>query len=88
MKRLKLLLVLLLCFSIFSCEEKINPNETYKYDVWIVSKYKKKYYLGTVTGLSSCKYIANQKIKGDINTGWTYECCLVTKLSRCKEKHK
>lgn len=84
--KLKKLLFIFILIIISSCEEKINIKETYKYDVWLVNG-NKKHYAGTVKGLSSCKYVANSKIRGRSNIGWHYECCWVTNLSRCQEVH-
>lgn len=75
--------------SIVSCGDSgKSPQETYTYHVWLEHQNGKKIYAGTVTGLSSCKYIANQKIGGSKNPGWSYFCCWENNGNKCSERHK
>lgn len=87
-------LLLLVGICLFSaCEKKPDATETYSYNSFFVypEPEEKKVYVGTVTGLSSCKYIVSdyyakrhKYIKGE----WDYICCLRTKESECSEKHR
>lgn len=88
-KKKVLLLVLISSISLVSCWDKeISPKESYKYNVWIEHIKGKKIYIGTVKGLSSCKYIANKKIGGSKNPEWSYFCCWQKNGNKCYEQHK
>ena len=85
-------------FSFLACKEETKATETYKYNAFFShpedgSKYSgKKIYVGTVTGLSSCKYIVSnyyaKRRKLLPKEGWDYICCLDSKEDACKEQHR
>lgn len=84
-----LLSVLLAALSLSACgEAEKPPKESYTYNVWLEHIKGKKVYAGTVVGLSSCKYIANQKIGGSKNPGWSYFCCWQHNDDKCYDRHK
>jgi hypothetical protein len=88
------ILVLLVCFCFLSaCEKEQEPTETYSYNAYFIypKPEDKKVYVGTVTGLSSCKYIVSDyyaKRYKYIKGKWDYVCCLRTDKSECAEEHK
>ena len=91
----KLFSISSLLFSLFlaSCEEKVSATEENVYNSYFVQyePEEKKMYVGTVTGLSSCKYIVSDyyaKRRKFIKGSWDYMCCLKTARSNCSEKHR
>lgn len=74
---------------LFACEQKKDPREKYTYHVWLQGPEpdKKVIYSGTVTGLSSCRYIAKNRIRSPkSNPGWTYFCCHDDGSDKCAER--
>lgn len=83
---------IILCFLV-ACEEKKDDTQTNKYNAFFVYPVgkDKRTYVGTVKGLSSCKYIVSDYyskrrkfIKGD----WDYVCCLRAEGNECLEEHR
>lgn len=93
MKLNKILLALLVLLALASCKEK-NPSEEAGYNAFFVyPETEKKVYIGTVTGLSSCKYVASDyynKRRKYIKGKWDYICCLRNEATgeECVEKHR
>lgn len=83
----KHLMLFSLLIFVASCNEK-PPEETYKYNVYLYNKNNEKLYSGTVVGLSSCRYIAKNRIRGNKNPGWDYFCCRQDGKNQCLEKAK
>jgi len=80
---------LLIAFSglITACEDKGNPKEKNSYHVWLHNDKGQVLYSGKVKGLSSCRYVANQRIRNQTdNPGWDYTCCRIEGTEDCKEK--
>jgi len=98
MSKYSILLIVISLFFTISCEKKEETTEKLQYNsyfVYPVDNINKdnspKTYVGTVKGLSSCKYIVSKYysdrrkfIKGD----WDYMCCVRTKESSCAEQHR
>jgi hypothetical protein len=78
---------------LFGCDDSKSVTETNTYNAYFVQfePEETKRYVGTVTGLSSCKYIVSDyyaKRRKFIEGKWDYACCLKTKQSNCAEKHR
>ena len=76
-----------------SCKDERKTTETNTYNAYFVQDEpeEKKIYVGTVTGLSSCKYIVSDyyaKRRKFYHGAWDYMCCLKTGSSNCAEKHR
>jgi len=93
LKKILHILFFIPALLLFSCDDRKSATETNTYNAYFVfpKPEEKKKYVGTVTGLSSCKYIVSDYynkrrkfIKGD----WDYICCLKTSKSSCAEKHR
>lgn len=86
-------LLIILLFSA-SCEKKPDERENNSYNayfVYPVGAGEKKVYVGTVTGLSSCKYIVSShyaKRRKFVEGPWDYECCLRAGENECAETHR
>ncbi len=90
--RLLLLLLIIIPF-LASCEEKKDPHEKYQYNAFFVHPDPtiRPYYIGSVTGLSSCKYVVGNyysKRRKLIKGEWDYKCCLRTREDECAEEHR
>jgi hypothetical protein len=87
-------LILLSLVGFFSaCDQKPDPTETNTYNAFIDlgAPDHKRLYVGTVTGLSSCKYVVSDyytKRRKLIRSGWDYVCCLNTPDDKCAEEHR
>jgi hypothetical protein len=85
--------VLLACFVfLLGCEKKA-PTEEYSYNAFFVTPEpdSKRVYVGTVTGLSSCKYIVSDyfnKRRKFIKGNWDYVCCWRDEEHQCIEEHR
>ena len=93
MRKLLTTFCLSLTFCLASCDDKVSATETNVYNSYFIQyePEEKKLYVGTVTGLSSCKYIVSDyyaKRRKFIDGSWDYMCCLKTKRSNCSEKHR
>lgn len=78
-----------------SCKPPPAPKETYEYNVLLrhtsqrgaSGKFLQKY-IGTVKGLSGCRYHANTyKRQHGVNNQWQTVCCWQTNTSKCQEEH-
>tara|TARA_B100001564_G_C20334360_1_gene531580 strand:- start:8 stop:313 length:306 start_codon:yes stop_codon:yes gene_type:complete len=89
----KLCIIVALCSILVSCDgQKVSKKEKYRYNVLISKDMGKmppnRRYVGTVTGLSSCKYAGMQyKRKHGISKDWETVCCWYTATSKCQEEH-
>jgi hypothetical protein len=84
-------LLLLACVIFFSGCDKKAPTEDYKYNAFFVFPDGKKAYVGTVTGLSSCKYVVSDyfaKRRKFVKGQWDYICCWKTDDNECFEQHR
>ena len=84
------ILVILLAFFIISCDQqKPDERESYKYNAYFEMKDGGKVnrmYVGTVTGLSSCKYIVSTfyaKRRAHVKGHWDYVCCRQGESKAC-----
>lgn len=84
---LKYLILVLLTVFTTSCREEKPEEETRTYHVYLYNKDGKTLYSGVVKGLSSCRYIANKRIRGSQNPGWDFYCCWENEGNKCYEKH-
>ena len=75
----KILASFLVLIVLVSCDDKA-PKEEESYNAFFIYPgSKKKAYVGTVTGLSSCKYVVSNyytKRRKYIKGEWDYICCL------------
>jgi hypothetical protein len=90
MKYLPIFCILLV---ITSCGKEPDPTENYTYNAFFVfpKPSEQKVYVGTVTGLSSCKYVVSDyytKRRKFIKGKWDYICCLHTDKGECVEQHR
>lgn len=81
------LVIIVLALMLGACDET-PKEETHIYHVYLHNQKGQTLYSGQVTGLSSCRYIANNRIRGDKNPGWDYYCCLEKGGNQCYEKHR
>ena len=93
MKKLHLILILPSLLLFTACEREIDVTETNNYNAFFVypEPDAKKAYVGTVVGLSSCKYVVSNyytKRRKYIKGEWDYICCLKTEDHDCAEKHR
>ncbi len=89
------LILVIMSLPLLSCDEKKSRTEEKEYNVLFLypasDKSAKRVYIGTVKGLSSCKYIAGQyyfKRRFLLKEKWAYICCLRTEKNECAEEHK
>lgn len=93
LKNVLLIFGLLIVTLIVACDKKKDATETNTYSAFFVHPKpdKKIIYVGTVKGLSSCKYIVSDyysKRRKFIKGEWDYICCLKTADNECAEKHR
>lgn len=94
MKTLSLILCSMSVLFLSSCgDDAVSPHERNTYNSYFIQYEpdEKKIYVGTVKGLSSCKYIVSDyyaKRRKFIKGKWDYMCCLKTGISNCAEKHR
>lgn len=93
LKNVFLSLSLLTITLLAACDNKKDVTETSSYNAFFVfpKPEERIVYVGTVTGLSSCKYIVSDyysKRRKFIKGEWDYICCLNTEESSCQEKHR
>lgn len=85
------LLVIFSIFSLCACkkEDEEDRNNNY-YNVLFITPKGERSYIGTVRGISSCKYTASSYYSHRLWIGknWDYICCLRTKENECAEEHK
>ncbi len=88
MTRLVCILLILLIITP-SCKKKDDTNNNY-YNVLFITPKEGRKYIGTVKGLSSCKYTASNYYahRRSWIKEWDYVCCLRTKESECLEEVK
>jgi hypothetical protein len=73
-------------------EKKKDAKEAYKFNILVrnynikaASNRSMQIYVGTVTGLSSCKYHGNTyKKKHGLDDDWQVICCWYTKSFKCQ----
>ncbi len=92
-KIVSLIVLITLLFNVTACEKKKEDDKlNSKYNVYfIMPDSSKRVYIGTVTGLSSCKYTASSYYshrRSLIADGWDYVCCLRTSENECAAEEK
>jgi hypothetical protein len=86
-----LLLIIILSNFLISCDEKQDTSNNNHYNVIFIMPNKTESYIGTVKGLSACKYIAGNYYflrRSWIKSGWDYKCCLKTTNNECETVEK
>lgn len=91
--RYTLLLILIPALAAISaCKKDKEDRNSNKYNVLFITPKpeSERIYIGTVTGISSCKYTASSYYSHRlwIGKGWDYVCCLRTPKDECAEEHK
>jgi hypothetical protein len=89
-------LILYLCFHKDKCQEysDFTCKQIDEADYNVYFRYPNNdqdYYLGQVTGLQECGYMAkNHAFAKNLsyNREWSYICCMIAKGSQCYEKHR
>ncbi len=92
---MKKILLLLLCVTLFGCEEEKQPDPRKKYNYHVFLRSfddKKVFYTGSTIGLSSCgiigrRALAERKTQELAGKEWEVICCWYTKPSQCNEEH-
>lgn len=92
---MKLVLMIFIIFLSFvaACDEKKekDPRNDNYYNVLFITEEGKQGYIGTVKGITSCRYHASRyytQHRTVLSEKWDYKCCLKTKDDECKEEHK
>lgn len=86
-------LATMLVLAVSACDQKKesdDSNSNYYNVYFIMPKTAERKYIGTVRGLSSCKYTASSYYSHRLWIGkeWDYVCCLRQKENQCVEEQK
>lgn len=92
MKVILTVLILITLLLVSACKDENGDDTKTNYNVFFITPAPKKerIYIGTVKGLSSCKYIASSYYSHRLWIGknWDYICCLRTPENECLEERK
>jgi hypothetical protein len=93
LKNALLILSILIITPLVACDNKKDVTETNSYNSFFVfpKPDERIVYVGTVKGLSSCKYAVSDyysKRRKFVKGQWDYICCLKTADNECAEKHR
>lgn len=93
----RVVIIAIFALLVFACKPEQKETETYSYNAFFVyppghpKAEKGPVYVGTVTGLSSCKYVTSDyytKRRKFIGDGWDYICCHRTEENECEAQHR
>ncbi len=97
MNAIKIVILFIAITATVSCGDS-KPDNTPNYENNSYNAYfiypignEKKAYVGTVKGLSSCKYVVStyySKRRKFVEGDWDYVCCLRIEGNECAEEHR
>ena len=74
---------------ITACKKDKEPDNKQYNVIFITLAKGERTYIGTVKGLSSCRYVASRYHSTNKPSGeWDYVCCLRTRDSECAKEMK